>query len=188
MTTTNDHTNQIRGHYERHWHVSGTLHSWDYGPRKDDFPNLKILELPPLGKRKTWVYATCGMSMYQRFHDIELHMHSPRQFMEHAETLIAIAHYHLTEAVLGLGHTVNIGKPWMPGSKCDRGLISLPYLDGPDLEKGRLDNGWAARCLWLIPITESEVKFKASNGLNELEKLFEKKLLDYANPNRQPVI
>jgi hypothetical protein len=46
----------------------------------------------------------------------------------------AIAHFHRTGSALGLGHTVNFGRPWLPTSSCTHGLGSLPYLDGPDLE------------------------------------------------------
>lgn len=44
------------------------------------------------------------------------------------------AHFHRTGSALGLGHTVNFGRPWLPGSSCTHGLVSLPYLFGPELE------------------------------------------------------
>ena len=151
------------------------------------FPGFGILELPPTAGRRSWVYATCGMSSFQRTGDIELHLHAPGQLSDHVETLTAIAHFHLTSAVLGLGHTVRLGRPWIPQSSCDHGLISLPYLDGPALENCTLD-GWSLRCLWLVPITAAEVAFKQSRGLEALEALFESKGLDYANPGRRSVI
>ncbi len=72
----------------------------------------------------------------------------------------------------------------MTGSTCTHGLISLPYLDGPDLE-------WLAepkvRFLWLIPITEAEVRFKKSYGMEALERKLEERRFDFLDPSRVSV-
>lgn len=65
----------------------------------------------------------------------------------------------MTGNTLGLGHTVNFGDPWYIGSKCEYGLISLLYLDGPNLEWLRADSK-DVRFLWLISITKDEVQYK----------------------------
>jgi hypothetical protein len=66
-------------------------------------------------------------------------------------------------------------------------LISLPYLDGPELEYG-VFNGGRLRFLWLIPITRNEKEFKKTRGLEALEEIFEKRSFNYAEPMRASVI
>jgi hypothetical protein len=118
---------------------------------------------------------------------IELHLFSPIKSEAHVELLTAVAHYHLTGEYLGLGHTVNFGRPWLPESECDHGLVSLPYLDGPNLEWLNIE-GRAIRFLWLIPITKAEVKFKRTQGLEALEEIFEATSFDYLDPLRKSVV
>ena len=101
------------------------------------------------------------------------------------ELLTVIAHYHRTGSRLDIGHTVNFGRSWLPKSRCTFGLLSLPYLDRPELEEFSWDSV-VVRCLWLIPITEGERAFK-THGLEELEALFEEKGFDYIDPFRPSI-
>jgi hypothetical protein len=120
---------------------------------------------------------------------IELHLFSPLSSDKHVELLTAIAHYHRTSARLGLGHTVNLGRSWLPGSSCNFGLISLPYLDGPTLEiMNHPDFKKPVRLLWLIPITKEELIFKKTHGLEALEERFEKTGFNYLDPHRSSVV
>jgi len=114
---------------------------------------------------------------------IELHMFSPRESDEVVELLAVTAHYHRTAAKLGLGHSVNFGRPWMDTSKSEYGLVSLPYLDGPSLENLKIDSK-ELKFYWLIPVTSSEVAFKKQNGLEALEELFDRARFDFLNPER----
>jgi len=134
-----------------------------------------------------WTYATCGMSNQSDATPVELHLFSISRCLEHVELLTAIAHYHLTGVYLDLGHTVNFGRPWMPGSKCDHGLISLPYLDGPSLEWAMIKER-KTRFLWLVPITAKERSYKKQHGLEKLESLFEEKSLNYLDATRESVV
>ena len=114
---------------------------------------------------------------------------SPIQCELHVELLTVIAHYHCTGQTLALGQTVNFGRPWLHGSTCEYGLISLPYLDGPEIEDvcpqgGRL----TAKCCWLIPITESERNYKRIHGLEALEFKFDESKFDYLDPYRRSVV
>jgi hypothetical protein len=117
---------------------------------------------------------------------IELHLMSPIEADSHIELLTSIAHYHLTGAPLGVDHTVNFGRPWLPGSSCDHGLISLPYLYGPTLEWLK-PNDRKIQFLWLIPITPSEARFKKANGVEALETRFEEQRFDYLSSHRASV-
>jgi hypothetical protein len=102
------------------------------------------------------------------------------------ELLVAMAHYHRTAQPLGLDHKVDFGRPWLPNSACDFGLISPPYLDRPKLEWINLGVK-QVRFLWVIPISGSERDFCKREGASALEARFEEAQLDYANPLRQTV-
>jgi hypothetical protein len=158
---------------------------WTKGPIEELPDGFCVLEFSPGQGRSMWTYATCGMSIAIDERPIELHLFSPAQAEELVELLTIVAHYHRTGARLGLGHTVNFGRPWLPGSKCSFGLISLPYLDGPDLEIARSRAfQHDVRCLWLIPITAREVEFKKQRGFQALEDLFQAASINYVDPLR----
>lgn len=178
----------VRKHYEAAWQrPADAVHEWKAGPSWQLPPGSCILEFKPCASRSMWTYATCGMSCQSDAEPLELHLFSPSQSDEHVELLTAVAHYHVTGAYLGLWHTVNFGRPWMPGSLCDFGLISLPYLDGPSLEWCTLSNR-AVRFLWLIPITKREREYKQQSGVEALEEAFERAGFDYLNPLRGSVV
>jgi hypothetical protein len=179
--------NSIQQHYQPVWQSTPTRHRLGTGPIHELPTDFAVLEFPPPPRHAMWIYATCGLSSSRQDDAVELHLFSPSQTAEHIELLTAIAHYHATASPLGVGHLVNFGRPWMPGSHCDRGLISLPYVDGPTLEKVHIA-GRDVRCLWLIPITNSEREFAKAHGLNALETEFEKAHFNYVDPLRPPVV
>ncbi|MDR6416972.1 hypothetical protein J2808_003723 [Pseudarthrobacter sulfonivorans] len=88
---------------------------------------------------------------------------------------------------LGLGHTVPIGEPWLPGSGCDHLLISLPYPFGPDLQTCHVGD-CHIDILWLLPITERERTLKVSSGLESLESRFEEAHLRYWKADRESIV
>ena len=178
---------RITGHYEECWATNSERVTLDVGPRWQLPPGFRVLVFSPGERRRMWAYATCGMSQQYDAPGIEIHLFSPVKCATHIELLTAIAHYHVTGEYLGVGHTVNFGRPWLPDSNCDHGLISLPYLDGPKLEWLDLTSK-RIQFLWLIPIEASEVEYKKSHGIEALESLFEKKKFDYLDPRRQSVV
>jgi hypothetical protein len=183
-----DYCEEIARHYERVWLNHGTPRVWELGPVHELPQDFCVLEFAPTRTRDMWTYATLCMSHPADDDAIELHLFSRVQSELHVELLTVIAHYHRTHA-LGLGHTVNFGRPWINDSKCTYGLISLPYLDGPPLEELAMpDLGKIVRCLWLIPITKSEVDYKACHGLEALEHRFDESHFDFLNPDRGCVI
>lgn len=76
-----------------------------------------------------WTYATCCMSQPNDPCPLELHLFSSEKSEEPVELLVVTAHYHRTAEKLGLGHSVNFGKPWILNSTCEYGLLSRPYLN-----------------------------------------------------------
>jgi hypothetical protein len=127
------------------------------------------------------------MSIEGEENGIELHVFSEIESTEVSEILAAVAHYHRTGSRLGLGHTVNFGRPWIEGSHAQYGLISLPYLDGPGLETLEYSGNFV-KCYWMIPITEAEREYKKVNGLEPLEEIFDNSDFDYANPYRNSLL
>ena len=179
---------EIAGHYASIWSTAPVERRWSRGPVAELPASFCVLEFPPTAERPSWTYATRCMSEPADEFRLELHLFSPVQAQELVELLTVVAHFHRTGSRLALGHTVNFGRPWLPGSTCEYGLISLPYLDGPELENLRTrDGGRDVHFLWLIPITQAERDFKKANGLEALEERFDDPPLDYLNPTRPSV-
>lgn len=172
-------------HYSEAWGQNAVPHVWNRGPA---LPRIcRVLEFAPSDKTFCWVYATCGMSPVIQAAQMELFMLSPCQTEGLVELLTAVAHYHQTEAMLGLGHTVNFGRPWLEKSECAFGLISLPYPFGPSLENAVV-SGTTVRVLWLLPITCDERAYQSLAGVNALEDMFERERFDYLDPMRASVV
>lgn len=181
-----NYAHAIETHYASQWSARPEHVPWDKGPVAALPVPFRVLRFP----RSTHMdaYATVCMSQPADSERVELHLLTAardRSSPELAELLTAIAHYHRTSTSLGLGHTVNFGRPWLAGSACSYGLLSLPYLDGPGLE-------WLSeprvRFLWLIPVTEAEVRFKQEQGLEALERRFDESRFDYLDPGRRSVV
>ncbi|WP_197529632.1 suppressor of fused domain protein [Botrimarina mediterranea] len=180
---------QLRLHYEQQWSNNATVRSWDHGPTGQLPPEFCVLEFPPSQTRSMWTYATCCMSQANDKNPIEIHLFSDVQANAHVELLTVIAHYHRTGKQLGLGHTVNFGRPWLPGSECDHGLLSLPYLDGPNLEFFETPQFTkTVCCLWLVPITAAEANYARCNGLEALEEKLEESRFNYLESQRPSVV
>lgn len=180
-------SSEILQHLEKNWGSKGFILTEGYGPKEKLDDDFKVIEFPPGEKHNFWIYSTAGMSIGLNERNIELHIFSSKQDRSLIRILASAASYHRNNEPLGLNHTVNVGEPWQDDSICDHGFISLPYLDGPDLEiyentEGHIHN------LWLIPITEAERDYKIEYGWERLEELFEEKGLDYINPNRESLI
>jgi hypothetical protein len=169
------------------WGVEAEPRQFSAGPIQRLPVDFIILRYPPHADRSIWAYATCGMSQPNDAQPMELHMFSPWASPEIEELLVVTADFHRTGATLDVGHSVNFGRPWLRGSRCQHGLISLPYLYGSSLENLRIGPR-LVKCYWLIPITSDEVNYKQQNGLEALEQTFEQKCLNYLDPNRESTV
>jgi hypothetical protein len=177
----------LRGHYEKFWNNIARPIRLRKGPIHQLPRDFSVLCFKPTAARKVWTYATCGMSLPTDPEPLELYLLSPQRSKELVVLLTATAHYHRTGASLGLGHTVNFGQRWLPGSECDHGLISLPYLHGPTLEWLSIGKV-KVRFLWLIPITPFELDYKKRCGLEALEERLEEANFGYCDPARASVV
>ncbi|MES2456117.1 MAG: suppressor of fused domain protein [Bacteroidota bacterium] len=187
-SNTNKYFIELARHYEKYFGVPGKSLKLNKGPMEKLHPDFFILEFPPNTKHNMYCYCTVGMSA-DRLNEnlIELFIYSPKSDGSIIELLTVCAYYHRTGLPLNLHHTVNIGRPWLEKSKCDHAFISMPYLDGPELEVYQYDEQ-EIFCYWLIPITDKERDFKIEHGFEKLEQLFEDKQLNYLNPNRNCLV
>jgi hypothetical protein len=183
---THDYATNVEDHYISNWGPTITQHRWEKGPAADLPRDFCVL----LFNRSTAMtaYATRCMSQPEDEARLEIHLLTSRERDVDAslvELLTVTAHYHRTGSQLGLGHTVNFGRPWCQGSACAHGLLSLPYLDGPALE-------WIdeprVRFLWVVPITPAELLFKKKHGLEALEQRFDAAQFDFLDPARASVV
>lgn len=150
--------------------------------------NFCVLEFSPGPRHDMWTYCTVGMYLDRSDNNlIELFIFSPRKDESIVELLTIIASYHRNGDPLNIHHTFNIGRPWLKDSACNYGFISLPYLDGEDLEIFKFDDE-VIHCYWIIPITEKEKEYKIENGCDALEDLFDEKQIEYLNPKRKSLV
>jgi hypothetical protein len=177
-------------HYQSTWRCAPTYCEWpDLALRRSALPEgFAVLRFPPSDGTRPWKYATACMSAPGDEHAVELHMICDGPEDDCAAILTMTAYFHRTSAPLGIGHSVNFGRPWVAKSPCSFGLISLPYLAGPSLELCHLQDGEHVSCLWLLPITPEEASFKRQHGTDALEERFEASGFNYASPWRPSVI
>jgi hypothetical protein len=173
----------LRAHCEKHLKSPVKVLQFDKGPVSQLPEGFCVLEFEPSEKRSVWVYATCGMSCGEAL-PIEIFLFSPRQAPEHLELLYAIAHFHITGEELDFSHTVNFGRPWLPESNCEYGLLSAI---GSDIDTLEID-GDEVQFLWLIPITEAEREYKKKHGFEALEEKFAGADMACEDPQRKSVV
>lgn len=179
------YSKNIQHHYETIWENKGSPQYWLKGPVSKLNKEFCVLEFAPTVKRKMWTYATCCMSSEVDSNPVELHLFSAKQDKTLVELMTMVAYFHKTANMLDLNHTFYIGKPWQKNSICDHGFISLPYMDGPNLEFGLNKK---VKFYWIIPISKKEVEFKKANGVEKLEEKFEELGIDYIYPERKSLI
>lgn len=182
------YTTELRQHYESFYGVDGTKVNWDKGPTHKLHPEFFILEFGPLKRHQMWTYATVGMSLDRDDHNlIELITYSKGQDTSRVELLTVSASFHRNSEPLNLHHTVVVGQLTDANTTCDHGFISLPYLEGEDLEIFKFENQ-EIHCYWFIPITEKERDFKIDKGCSALEELFEVTQFDYLDMQRKSLV
>lgn len=179
---------KIQEHYKKNWSNIPKSEILDIEKNTPKISDFEVLVFEPNNNRDMWTYATCGMSTMKEDSPLELHIFSQKEDKNLIELLTAIAYYH-REHSLDLAHTVNFGRPWQENSKCGYGLVSLPYLDGPDLENLYIpayDEN--IKFYWLIPIDQKELEYKKIYGMDGLEDKFEEVGFNYLDPERRSVI
>jgi hypothetical protein len=123
-------------HYQGVWRSTPSYCEWpDLALRDAELPDgFAVVRFRPAETERVWRYATLCMSAAGDEHAVELHMIGDAPEDDCAAILTFAAYFHRTRPRLGVGHSVNFGRPWIANSRCSFGLVSLPYLDGPSLE------------------------------------------------------
>jgi hypothetical protein len=172
--------------YRSFWDSPLDLDSWITGPAEELGTEFQVAHCArdPVGQ--LYNYATVGMSLdLDMPMPLELCLVSPVESWECVEIMAMVAHYHRTASPLGLHHSVNFGRPWLRGSRCDYGYVSLPYLDGPQLEWGPKKS---FRVLWLVPITQEERDYKKKFGVEALERLLDRSPYFFSDVSRASLV
>jgi Suppressor of fused protein (SUFU) len=178
---------EVLAHCQKCWEIEPNIYLWDKGPIQNLPFEFRILEFPISASRDMWTYATCCMSDLNYENPIELHIFSPDKDEGLVELLTTVTYYHRNTENLNINHTLNFGRRWKNKSRCDYGLISLPYLDGPDLENLTFADV-TAKFYWLIPVTKNEVEYKKRYGVQSLEKMFDNSSFNYLDAGRKSIV
>lgn len=160
--------------------------AWPYGPAKSN-DHFHVLRFAPADD-ELWIYASVGAWAWSNGNRPGLEFVVATDHpTDRAVELLAMASFYNRDIPLGVGHSVPHGGPWLPGSKCDHLLVSLPYPWGPELEIAHVGERHVD-FLWLLPITKAERNFKAKHGLEALEQRFEDAELAFWNASRDSVV
>ena len=162
--------------------------TWAAGPILDENPHFRVLRIAPKSQGGVWTYVSVGGCAATSDQDFGLEFLICTESAEvRAVELLAMTVYYNSGGKLGLGHTLPIGEPWLPGSVCNHLLLSLPYPYGPDLETCHVGDRHV-QFLWLLPISDAERDWKVSSGLESLESRFDDVALRYWQVDRASVV
>ena len=120
----------ITGHFITHWGVPS-----DIRPRKlNGVKEFAVIEFAPTGGRKTWRYATNGMSNYAQYHhdpsvnvQTELYATTARKVTWMDDFLAALTTYPIDYATFfAEGDTISVGQPIDQKSSCYSNILIAP--------------------------------------------------------------
>jgi hypothetical protein len=183
MSKLSSGNSDLIGHYSKTWGNHIVLQYNRNLERVHLNEGFCICIFEPTKTRRSWVYSTCGLAEKVPEKPVEVFLYTPVAADEPVDILLSVADYHISGAKIGLNHTVNFGIPWLPGSSCEYGFLSQPYLENEAFRTFR-----GIEYLWIVPITRSERDFKVENGAEELERKFEEVQLNYLDPARPAVV
>jgi hypothetical protein len=103
--------------------------TWDTGPLYQRVPGFRVHAVGP-GPRgsNAWTYVTtgCWQARHQDGHGLEFVLATREFTMRAVELLARNAYFHAGPQAqrLGLGHTVDLGEPWLPTGSRQSGSTS----------------------------------------------------------------
>jgi hypothetical protein len=161
---------------------------WAESYVSDLYPDFSVLEIEPGPRSGNWNYVSSETweTAQEGAGLIEFMIITDKPSLRQIQILTMNHVYHRDENLM-LGSTYPLGEPWVKGSNCTHMLVSLPYTYGPDFEICAIGDGHL-HIYWLAPITEREHDFKARNGADALEEVFETEGLEYWKAKRKSVI
>jgi hypothetical protein len=157
----------------------------------DRVPGLEVVEVAPGPEFGMASYVTlgCWQAVQQRGAGAEFVLTARETDPVHVGTVAtaAVVHCGTPAGRLNRGSVVPLGRGWLPGSDCDRLLVTLPYPYGPRFEFYRWGRN-TTRLLWLLPITAAEAAFVSVEGAEAFEARLEAMGLSFADPVRPSVV
>src|SRR5437667_6520500 len=127
ILTSRSYCEALRRHYVNCWGSEPEPLVFQEGSA-DELPSeFRVLRFAPNERRKMWTYSTVCMSQRHDAMPMELHLFAPRQNDEVVELLVVTSHYHRTGEWLGLGHTVNFGRPDRKSTRLNSSHITISY-------------------------------------------------------------
>jgi hypothetical protein len=173
-----------------HFGASGSarFYRWTKGASFAALPDLQIVEIT-IGSKVHYVTAGASRILDQPGYGLEFCLIANAPSCTFVELMTMVTYLHsMPEHRLGVGHTLNIGRPIVDASVLDRLLVSLPYPYGSGFEFAHASDGAHIRFLWLVPIGTREAQFRHDHGLEALEARFEEEALDFADLSRPEVV
>lgn len=166
------------------------FHTWP-GPVETRLPGFRVMVIEPGPRTGLWTYLSIGaQQLREGEHGQEFFVLAEKPNDRHVELVTMAAYYSASEDAsfrLGVGHTVPIGRPWVPRSALTSLLVSTPYPFGPELEHCDDPRGHV-QILWLLPITEAERTYANEHGLEALEQRFDAQAIEYWKPDRPSAV
>ncbi|HTO54623.1 MAG TPA: suppressor of fused domain protein [Myxococcota bacterium] len=156
-----------------------------------NLPELAIFEIaPPVAEpHGAWLYVTAGASRdaMDDGYGLEFLLCAPGREPDAAKLVAMVANLHADPRYpMSLGQVLEIGHPWLPGSRADHLLVVLPAPFDPELE-WLSDRARTARFIWLLPITRAEAEFARERGFEPLQSKLGAAQVDVADPARPSV-
>jgi len=168
----------LQEHLERWWGPTEEC-VWESGPMRRERPELRVLRAEARDDG-LWLHASAGASAERQVRGTghEVFIVARDAEPELIELVTVAAHYALFgDHDVHEGHTLNIGRPWLPGSECDHLYLSAPYLRPPAFRVLTHPLG-SAHLLWAVPITPAETAWRHVHGAEAFEQLMEDRTLD----------
>lgn len=161
---------------------------WTAGPMQRHNPHFRVLRVGPSRPGDVWTYVSVGgwAETAGAGAGLELIMCTATP-EERAIELVTKAAYFHRGGKLGVGAVVPVGQPWLPGSRCDRLLVSRPYPFPAELATCHVGER-RVEFVWLLPITPAERDLKVAEGLEALESRFEEIGLRYWQVDRPSAV
>jgi hypothetical protein len=157
----------------------------------DRVPGLQVIEVPAGPRLDLCTYLTLGCFDAVGVNGVgsEFVLTAAEPDAAHVESVAMAAAQHCGTPAgrLDRGSMVPLGRPWLPGSACDRLLVTLPYPYGPNFEYVRWKRN-TLRLLWLLPITPAEGTFIAVDGVEAFEARLEGMAVSFTDPTRPSVV
>jgi len=173
------------------WQVNHKeLLPWEAPQAEALLPRFRVARIDPANTGEPTVYLSCGAWEATAGAGLgqEFFLLAPGPDEAHVDTIAAVALAHvLSRGMLDLGSIVPLGRPWLPASRCDRLLVTLPYPYGPNLERVAAAPGFDLAFRWLLPITAAEAALAQAQGVEALEARLERARADFLDPVRPSV-